>query len=359
MIVAVNAGRAVVCLVMIDDLDRACCCSRRRSRCWPWARPTPCPAVLSCRPSCATDAELVEANSKLQLLSGLAVPIAALPAGHRLRCRRSPRACWCWPCIVYAAATVAALRIPATQVAAEPATAAEAAELRGAGIVPGVVGHGAGPRRGRASHLLPALRPPRRAQVEPGRGLPGHRLRRAARLGLRSVAATEVQRGAHAHGRPRDRRRRRARRRLVGGPVRQHARRRRGGVVSTWAPRLRLPRPARRPRRQPRPVLRPLRAPLPDGLGDRRRDPGPRLDAAADRLPRRGRRRRVRPVLLPGGPAPRPARRRRRRRPPAPDATAVAAGRRRWPPTRRRSTGPASTTRSRPTHARCGSSRGV
>jgi hypothetical protein len=80
------------------------------------------------------DAELVEANSKMQLLSGLAAPAAAIPAGLAFLIAGSPGVV-AVAMLAYVIATLAALRVPATQVAEAPATEAETAELRGIGIV--------------------------------------------------------------------------------------------------------------------------------------------------------------------------------------------------------------------------------
>ena len=110
MIVGVNAVRAAVCLIMIDDLTSLLLFPQAftvlaMGKAYGVARAAVVPTVVR------TDAELVEANSKLQLLSGLAVPLAAL-------------------------------RIPATQVADAPATEAEAAELRGIGVLLAASGMG-------------------------------------------------------------------------------------------------------------------------------------------------------------------------------------------------------------------------
>ena len=68
------------------------------------------------------DAELVEANSKLQLLSGLAAPPPALLAAPAYADRRS-QGVLALAVVVYAVGTVAALRIPTTQVAVAPRSA--------------------------------------------------------------------------------------------------------------------------------------------------------------------------------------------------------------------------------------------
>ena len=132
MIVAVNGVRALVCLVMIDDLDGLLLFPEAFTvlalgKAYSVSRSALVPTVVR------SDAELVEANSKLQLLSGLAVPIAGIPAGIAFAIGGSPGVLVV-AVLAYAAATVAALRIPATRVADAPATVAETAELRGAGI---------------------------------------------------------------------------------------------------------------------------------------------------------------------------------------------------------------------------------
>jgi hypothetical protein len=132
MIVAVNAGRAVVCLIMVDDLDGLLLFPEAfavlaMGKAYAVSRSAVVPTVVR------DDAELVEANSKLQLLSGLSVPLVALPAGLAFAIGGS-EGILLLAVIAYAAATLAALRIPATQVAAAPATAEESAELRGIGV---------------------------------------------------------------------------------------------------------------------------------------------------------------------------------------------------------------------------------
>lgn len=132
MIVAVNGIRALVCLVLIDDLDGLLLFPEAftvlaMGKAYGVARSALVPTVVR------TDAELVEANSKLQLLSGLAAPAAAVPAAIAYAIAGS-EGVLVVAVLVYAAAGIAALRIPSTQVAAAPATAAEAAELRGIGV---------------------------------------------------------------------------------------------------------------------------------------------------------------------------------------------------------------------------------
>jgi len=81
-----------------------------------------------------SDAALVEANSKLQLLSGLAGFAAGIPGGL-LILAVGPGATALLASITFAVGVVAALRVPSTTIAAEPAGDAERAELRSAGVL--------------------------------------------------------------------------------------------------------------------------------------------------------------------------------------------------------------------------------
>jgi len=133
MLVGVTAARALICLVMIDDLQGLLLFPEAfavlaMGKAYTVSRSAIVPTVVS------NDAELVEANSKLQLLSGLAVPLAAIPAGIAFAIAGS-EGVLVVAVLVYAAATLAGLRIPPTQVAAAPATEAESAELRGIGVL--------------------------------------------------------------------------------------------------------------------------------------------------------------------------------------------------------------------------------
>jgi hypothetical protein len=133
MIVAVATGRTLVCLIMVNDLHSLLLFPEAFAmvslgKAYTVARSAVVPTVVR------SDAELVEANSKLQLLSGLAVPVAAVPAGVAFAIAGSPGVLVV-AVALYGAATLASLRIPATLVAAAPVSAVETAELRGAGVV--------------------------------------------------------------------------------------------------------------------------------------------------------------------------------------------------------------------------------
>jgi hypothetical protein len=133
MIIGAHGARALVCLVMLNDLDSLLLFPEAFTvlalgKAYGVARSAVVPTVVH------SDAELVEANSKMQLLSGLAAPAAAIPAGLAFVIAGSPGVLGV-AMLAYVIATLAALRVPATQVAEAPATEAETAELRGIGIV--------------------------------------------------------------------------------------------------------------------------------------------------------------------------------------------------------------------------------
>jgi hypothetical protein len=133
MIIGAHGARALVCLVMLNDLDSLLLFPEAFTvlalgKAYGVARSAVVPTVVQ------SDAELVEANSKMQLLSGLAAPAAAIPAGLAFVIAGSPGVL-AVAMLAYVIATLAALRVPATQVAEAPATEAETAELRGIGIV--------------------------------------------------------------------------------------------------------------------------------------------------------------------------------------------------------------------------------
>jgi hypothetical protein len=79
------------------------------------------------------DAELVEANSKLQLLSGLAGFAAGLPG--LLALLIGPGAVMVLAAVAFGLATLLSFRVPKTTVAADPAGAEEQAELRSGAVV--------------------------------------------------------------------------------------------------------------------------------------------------------------------------------------------------------------------------------
>lgn len=82
----------------------------------------------------SSDAALVEANSKLQLLSGLAAFGAGVP-GALVLWLFSPSVLAGLCALVFLAATAASLRVPRTTVAPEPDDVSEQAELRSAAVL--------------------------------------------------------------------------------------------------------------------------------------------------------------------------------------------------------------------------------
>ncbi len=133
MVVGSNAGRAVICLIMMDDLDSLLLFPQAfaalvLAKSYSVARAALVPTVVS------TDDELVEANSKLQLISGIVGFAAAIPAGLAMLIADSPGVL-AVAVALFVAAAFASLRIPGNQVAPTEATEAERAELRGIGIV--------------------------------------------------------------------------------------------------------------------------------------------------------------------------------------------------------------------------------
>jgi MFS family permease len=95
-----------------------------------------------------TDTELVEANAKLSILTGLAGVVAGIPGGLLL-VLGGPTWTLGLAAVVFSAAAIAGLKLPNESIATEPADAAEREELRSAlirlsasamGLMRGVVG---------------------------------------------------------------------------------------------------------------------------------------------------------------------------------------------------------------------------
>ncbi|HUF34040.1 MAG TPA: MFS transporter [Acidimicrobiales bacterium] len=132
MVVLSAAIRAVLCLVMADSLDSLLLFPLAFAvlvlgKGYQVARVSLVPGLVR------DESELVEANSKLTLISGIVGFIAAIP-GVVLLQLGSP---WVLllAALVFCAGTVAATRIPPTAVAPEVAGPEERAELRSAGIL--------------------------------------------------------------------------------------------------------------------------------------------------------------------------------------------------------------------------------
>jgi len=132
MIVLVNGVRTVMCFVMLDDLNSLLLFPEAftvlaMQKAYGVARSALVPTVVR------DDAELVEANSKLQLLSGLAAPAAGIIAGPAYAIAGS-QGVLAMAVVAYLIGTGVSLRIPRTQVADAPESEAEHHELRSIGI---------------------------------------------------------------------------------------------------------------------------------------------------------------------------------------------------------------------------------
>ena len=224
-----------------------------------------------------TEADLVEANSKLGVIAGLTGFVAVIPAALL---QVTPLAGWgtlLYSGALFGVALASATRLPADVVAARPEQPAERVQLHSIGVqlaamamlmLRAAVGfvffhlafwlrdQSAGTAWFAVAIGMSAL------AIMAGNAI-APRLRRAvreerdARRRARPVDGSRVARRLHRRrgGRRRPRR---------GGQLRRRGR----------PPRLREHRPARRATGEPRPCLRPLRDPLPAGVGRGRPDPG-------------------------------------------------------------------------------------
>jgi MFS family permease len=133
MIVGANALRAVICVLMIGHVDSLLLFPEAfallvLSKSYHVAKSAIVPTVVR------SDEELVEANAKLSLLSGAVGFAAAIPGGLATLIADA-EGVLVVAVLVFAAAAIVALQVPATQVAPLPATEEERAELRGGGIL--------------------------------------------------------------------------------------------------------------------------------------------------------------------------------------------------------------------------------
>jgi len=133
MVIGAAALRALVCLLMVRDVDSLLLFPEAfvllvLAKSHQVAKSALVPAVVS------SPEGLVEANSKLSLISGVVGFAAALPGGLLLRLGGSE---WVLglAAIVFAVATVVSWRIPAVQIAAAPETPAAQAELRSSAVL--------------------------------------------------------------------------------------------------------------------------------------------------------------------------------------------------------------------------------
>ena len=132
MIVGSAALRVVICIFMVGDLDSLLLFPEAFAvlvlgKGYQVAKSAVVPGLVR------TDAELVEANSKLQLISGLAGFAAAIPGLLLLKIGGAE-----WvvglAALVFTVAAMTATRLPAVPVASEPADEAERTELHSMGI---------------------------------------------------------------------------------------------------------------------------------------------------------------------------------------------------------------------------------
>lgn len=133
MIIASGATRAVIALVMIRHLDSLFLFPEAFAmlvlgKGYHVAKSAMVPTTVR------TDDDLLKANSKLSLLSGIAGAVALVPGGIFLWLGGSQ-----WVCglaaVVFAASAVVGMRLPSAVVATDPADETERAELRGSGIL--------------------------------------------------------------------------------------------------------------------------------------------------------------------------------------------------------------------------------
>lgn len=133
MVVGTDAARAVLCLLLVQNLDGLAFfpiafAMLVFAKSYQISKSAVVPTTVG------SDEELVEANSKLALISGLAVVLAAGP-GFLLMWLGSPAVVVGVASIVFAIAAIAALRLPSAVVAPEPPDEAERAELHSAAVL--------------------------------------------------------------------------------------------------------------------------------------------------------------------------------------------------------------------------------
>lgn len=133
LVALTGVGRVVVCLLMARAVDSLLLFPLAFAilvfgKAYAIARSALVPTTVG------SDAELVEANSRLSLLGGVAGFVAAVPGAIVLKLAGAE-----WVLVLAAVAgaaqALAAMGLPATVVADEPPDAAEQEELRGAGVV--------------------------------------------------------------------------------------------------------------------------------------------------------------------------------------------------------------------------------
>ncbi len=133
MVIGANALRAVLCVMMIGDLDSLLLFPEAfgvlvLSKSYHVAKSAIVPTVVR------SDDELVEANSRLSFLSGVVTFAAAIPGGLAALLADS-QGVLVLAAVVCVVAAILGTRIPPTQIAADDTSETERDELRGGGIV--------------------------------------------------------------------------------------------------------------------------------------------------------------------------------------------------------------------------------
>jgi hypothetical protein len=133
LVVATGASRVLVCLLMARHIDSLLLFPEAfaalvLTKAYAVAKSAIVPTVVS------NDEELVQANSKLSLLTGVSSLAAGLPGALVLKLA-GPEWVLVLAAIAAALQALLAARLPAAQIAAEEETAEEQEELRSAGVV--------------------------------------------------------------------------------------------------------------------------------------------------------------------------------------------------------------------------------
>jgi MFS transporter len=128
-----NAARVLICLLMIRDINNLALYPEAfsllvLSKTYHVAKSALVPTVVG------SESELVLANSRLSLLSGIMSLVAAAPGGLALLLAGSQGPLWLASAVFVGAAVLVAL-VPGTQVAKDPETTLERQELHGGGIL--------------------------------------------------------------------------------------------------------------------------------------------------------------------------------------------------------------------------------
>ena len=133
IVIGANAGRVVLCLLMVGHLDSLLLFPETfavlvLSKAYHVAKSAIVPTVVR------SDGELVEANSRLSFLSGIMGFVAVVPGGLAALLFDS-EGVLVLAAVVFALAAGFATRIPATRIAEDPTTDQEREELRSSGIL--------------------------------------------------------------------------------------------------------------------------------------------------------------------------------------------------------------------------------